>query len=170
MEHSWQVATIAHCLALVGKEVFKREWNPEKIATAALYHDCSEIITGDLPTPIKYHSDTISRAYKQIELEAEHHLLNQLPESLKGSYKTFLIHEYLDEESTFVIKAADLISAYLKCQFEVDAGNQEFKSAKVEIEKKIRDMNCNEIDYFMKHFIESYQLTLDELLTHHQHQ
>jgi len=169
MEHSWQVATIAHCLALVGKQVFHRNWNPEKIATAALYHDCSEIITGDLPTPIKYHSDTISKAYKEIEQEAEHHLLNQLPDTLQSDYREFLIHQHLDEDSVFVIKAADLISAYLKCQFEVDAGNQEFKSAKLEIEKKIRALNCNEIDYFMKNFIESYQLTLDELLTQHAH-
>lgn len=168
MEHSWQVATIAHCLALVGKNIFNRDWNPEKIATAALYHDCSEIITGDLPTPIKYHSKTISAAYKAIEEEAEHHLIEQLPSQLQSSYRKFIIHSELTDDIQYVVKAADLISAYLKCQFELDAGNSEFRDAKIEIEKKIRKMNSPEIEYYMKHFVDSYQLTLDELLSSHQ--
>lgn len=167
MEHSWQTATIAHGLAIIGKDLFGRKWSPETIATAALYHDVSEIITGDLPTPIKYHSTTIAQAYKAIEAEAEAELLNQLPTSLHRSFSPFLIQSQLPEDVRFIIKAADHISAYLKCQFELDAGNKEFRDALREIEKKIRDLKCKEADYFMTHFVTSYQLTLDELLKNH---
>jgi 5'-deoxynucleotidase len=167
MEHSWQVATIAHGLAVIGKDLFGRDWQPETMATAALYHDVSEIITGDLPTPIKYHSTTISKAYKAIEAEAEAELLNQLPSSLRQSFTPFLIQSNLPDDVRFVIKSADLISAYLKCQFELDAGNKEFKDAIREIEAKLRNLNSKEVDYFMAHFVTSYQLTLDELLKQH---
>ena len=167
MEHSWQAATIAHGLAIIGKDLFGRDWNPETIATAALYHDVSEIITGDLPTPIKYHSATIAQAYKAIEAEAEAELLSQLPTKLHRSFSPFLIQSQLPEDVRFIIKAADLISAYLKCQFELDAGNKEFRDALIEIEKKIRNLKCQEVDYFMSHFVSSYQLTLDELLKNH---
>ena len=168
MEHSWQVATIAHGLAIIGRDLYGRDWNPETIATAALYHDVSEIITGDLPTPIKYHSATISRAYKAIEVEAEIELTHQLPTALRQSFSPFVIQSQLSDEVRSVIKAADLISAYLKCQFELDAGNPEFKDAALEIERKIRSLESREVDYFMTHFVTSYQLTLDELLKHHE--
>ena len=168
MEHSWQVATIAHGLAIIGKDLFGRDWHPETIATAALYHDISEIITGDLPTPIKYHSATISKAYKSIELEAEIELTRQLPTALRQSFTPFIIQSQLPQDVRFVIKAADLISAYLKCQFELDAGNTEFKDARLGIERKIRALESREVDYFMTHFVTSYQMTLDELLKHHE--
>lgn len=167
MEHSWQVATIAHALAVIRVTHFKGRCSPEHVATAALYHDCSEIITGDLPSPIKYHSSTITAAYKAIEDEAEQEMLAQLPEAMQDAFKPYLLHREADPEVAQLVKAADLISAYLKCQSELSAGNQEFKTAEQEIERQIRDLQQPEVDYFMATFVESYQLTLDELLTQH---
>ncbi|WP_108124709.1 5'-deoxynucleotidase [Saccharospirillum mangrovi] len=167
MEHSWQVATIAHALAVIRNEQFGGGCSPERVATAALYHDVSEIITGDLPSPIKYHSSTITAAYKAIEDEAEQEMLAQLPAWMQNAYAPFLRHQDMDEEVADLVKAADLISAYLKCQSELNANNQEFSRAAVEIERKIRQLAHPEVDYFMTHFVESYQLTLDELLIQH---
>lgn len=170
MEHSWQVSTIAHALTIIRFDVFNQpsdEYTPEEVATTALYHDSSEVITGDLPSPIKYHSKTITDAYKRIEDEAEHEILALLPQQLQSAYTRFLIHKEIHPEVNKLIKAADLISAYLKCQAELAAGNQEFSSAKLEIEQTIRDLNQPEVEYFMANFVESYQLTLDELLSQH---
>ena len=171
MEHSWQVATIAHALAIIRFEIFKqpaKDYSPEEVATTALYHDCSEIITGDLPSPIKYHSKTITDAYKRIEDEAELEILSLLPSTLQSSYRKFLLHKEIHPEVAKLVKSADLISAYLKCQGEIHAGNQEFSRAESEIEYQIRHLNMPEVDYFMSHFVESYQLTLDELLSQHE--
>ncbi|AJQ94661.1 5'-deoxynucleotidase [Gynuella sunshinyii] len=167
MEHSWQVATIAHTLGVIGKDIFGKEYQPEMIATAALYHDCSEIITGDMPSPIKYYSGVIADAYKAIENEAEQQLLALLPDKLKPEFKRFLVHENIAPHVKTLVKAADLISAYLKCQQELDRGNSEFKTAAKEIERTIRELELVEVDYFMATFVESYQLTLDELLAKH---
>ncbi len=171
MEHSWQVATIAHALAIIRFEILNKpsvEFTPDEVATTALYHDCSEIITGDLPSPIKYHSATITDAYKRIEDEAEQEILSLLPTPLQGSFRKFLLHKEIHPEVARLVKSADLISAYLKCQAEIYAGNQEFSRAESEIEHQIRHLNQPEVDYFMSHFVESYQLTLDELLSQHE--
>lgn len=170
MEHSWQVSTIAHALAVIRKDVLNikdKEFTPEQVATTALYHDCSEIITGDMPSPVKYHSKTISEAYKRIEDEAEEDILSQLPKELQKSFAGFLLHREIHPQVAALVKAADLISAYLKCQAELHAGNQEFSGAKGEIGRQIRELNCPEVDYFMARFVESYQLNLDELLSQH---
>lgn len=170
MEHSWQVATIAHALAIIRFEILKRpstEFTPDQVATTALYHDCSEIITGDLPSPIKYHSSTITQAYKRIEDEAEMEILELLPDNMRQSFRPFLLHKEIHPDVAQLVKSADLISAFLKCQAEIHAGNQEFSHAKMEIEAQIRKLNLEEVDYFMSHFVESYQLTLDELLSQH---
>ena len=170
MEHSWQVATIAHALAIIRFELLHNpstEFSPEEVATTALYHDCSEIITGDLPSPIKYHSSTITDAYKSIETEAEHEILSLLPGPMQPSYTKFLLHKAIHPQVSSLVKAADLISAYLKCKAELHAGNKEFSSAANEIEDTIRQLQMAEVDYFMSHFVESYQLTLDELLSQH---
>lgn len=167
MEHSWQVATIAHALAVIQVKHFNGTCSPEQVATAALYHDCSEIITGDLPSPIKYHSGTITQAYKAIEDEAEQEMLAQLPDTMKDAFRPYLLHRESDPEVAGLVKAADLISAYLKCQSELHAGNKEFTTAKQEIERSIRELKRPEVEYFMATFVESYQLTLDELLTQH---
>jgi 5'-deoxynucleotidase len=170
MEHSWQVATIAHALAIIRFEVLEKrstEFTAEEVATTALYHDCSEIITGDLPSPIKYHSSTITEAYKRIEDEAENEILGLLPSKLQLSFKKFLLHKEIHPDVAKLVKAADLISAYLKCQAEIHAGNQEFTKAELELEAQIRHLDMAEVEYFMTNFVESYQLTLDELLSQH---
>ncbi|MDB2448841.1 5'-deoxynucleotidase [bacterium] len=168
MEHSWQVATIAHALAVIRNEHFNGNCPAEQVATAALYHDVSEIITGDLPSPIKYHSSTITAAYKAIEDEAEQEMLAQLPDWMQAAYRPYLQHQSMDPEVAELVKAADLISAYLKCQSELNANNSEFSRAALDIERKIRRLEHPEVDYFMTHFVESYQLTLDELLIQHE--
>ncbi len=170
MEHSWQVSTIAHALAVISKEKFNQDISPETVATTALYHDCSEIITGDMPTPVKYHSETIANAYKEIESEAEYELLNLLPDSLQPSFSKYLLHQEIPADVALIVKAADRISAYLKCQSELDAGNKEFTTALEEIEKSIRKMKLPAVEFFMGTFVESYQLTLDELLKQHDEQ
>lgn len=168
MEHSWQVATIAHVLAIIERDKFGGDVVPEQVATAALYHDVSEIITGDLPSPIKYHSPRISQAYKAIEHEAELELLSLLPDELQASFNQLLLHEQLDSKIARLIKAADLISAFLKCQLEVNAGNPEFHDARATLEARIRQLDMAAVDYFMYTFVDSYLLTLDELLKQHE--
>lgn len=170
MEHSWQVATIAHALTIIRFEILQKkstEFTPEEVATTALYHDCSEIITGDLPSPIKYHSTTITQAYKRIEDEAENEIVSLLPTTLQASFQKFLLHKKIHPEVARLVKSADLISAYLKCQAEIHAGNQEFTKAGDEIQQQIRQLDMPEVEYFMTQFVESYQLTLDELLSQH---
>lgn len=167
MEHSWQVATIAHALAIIHCEEFGGNINAFQVATTALYHDISEIITGDLPSPIKYHSDTIQSAYKEIEREAERELHSLLPEKLQKHYQHLLLHELVPVDIARFIKAADIVSAYLKCQMEMQAGNGEFKMALKDLEQRLRLLNMPEVDYFMSTFSDSYLMTLDELLIRH---
>lgn len=167
MEHSWQVATIAHALAIIHNKKFAGDIDPNRVATTALYHDVSEIITGDLPSPIKYHSDRILSAYRLIEHEAEEELLSLLPEDLQSDFESMLLHEKVDATVASFVKAADLISAFLKCQLEVNSGNHEFEDAQKAIEESIRQLDMPEVDYFMATFVDSYLLTLDELLQQH---
>ena len=167
MEHSWQVATIAHVLAVIHQKKFGGDIDPHQVTTAALYHDVSEIITGDLPSPIKYHSERILSAYRIIEREAEEELLELLPDELRDAFDDLLLHENVPAKIAQFIKAADIISAFLKCQLEVNSGNHEFEDAQKSIEESIRQLNMPEVDYFMATFVDSYLLTLDELLLQH---
>ena len=167
MEHSWQVATIAHVLAIIHQKHFDGDIDPNQVATTALYHDVSEIITGDLPSPIKYHSEKILSAYRMIEHEAEEELLGLLPKNLQAEFEAILLHEKVDAKVSRFVKAADLISAFLKCQLEVKSGNHEFEDAQRTIEESIRQLAMPEVDYFMATFVDSYLLTLDELLKQH---
>ncbi|MEI6335788.1 MAG: 5'-deoxynucleotidase [Methylococcaceae bacterium] len=163
MEHSWEVSVISHALALIRNCYFDGNLDVNAIVVAALYHDCSEILTGDLPSPIKYHSPEITKAYKSIEKQAEYELLNLLPEKLQQDYRPFMIEEELPKEHKAIIKAADIISAYLKCKMELAAGNQEFSIAEKDIEEKLKAINLPEVQYFLDTFTSSYELTLDEL-------
>ena len=163
MEHSWEVSVIAHALALIRNCYFEGTLDVNAIVVAALYHDCSEVLTGDMPSPIKYHSPEITKAYKLIEKKAEHELINLLPEKLKVQYKPFMLEEELPIEHKVIIKAADTISAYLKCKMEVAAGNQEFSIAEKDIEAKLKAIYLPEVQYFLDTFTSSYELTLDEL-------
>jgi 5'-deoxynucleotidase len=168
MEHSWQVATIAHALAIIHNVEFGGSVDVFQVATTALYHDASEIITGDLPSPIKYHSEKIQTAYKEIEVEAEKELLGFLPAKLQPHYRALILHECIPAEISRFVKAADLISAYLKCQLEMQAGNNEFKTAMSDVESRIRNLDLPAAQFFMTTFNDSYLLTLDELLCAHE--
>jgi 5'-deoxynucleotidase len=164
MEHSWEVAIIAHTLALIKNRYFDGHVDANAIATAALYHDITEVITGDLPTPIKYHSPAILNAYKQIEQQAEQELLGLLPEALQPDYQALICHEFLPVTHHQIIKAADKISAYLKCQAELKAGNAEFEIAAQQLERDIKAIAHPEVLFFMQSFVPSCGLTLDDLM------
>lgn len=160
-EHSYEAAVLAHALAVIGKEVLGKNISPEKVATAALFHDAPEIITGDMPTPIKYNNPTLKNAYKQVEAAAQDKLLSQLPEKMRPSYEP-LVRES-DTEIRAYVKAADKLSAWLKCQEELKAGNREFERAAEETMHALLAMDMEEIRYFLDNFGESFRLTLDDL-------
>lgn len=162
-EHSLQVAMIAHSLAIVRNKLFDGKLDPERVMALAIYHEVSEVITGDLATPIKYFNPEIKKAYGEIEEVAKKRLFGMLPEELKSDYKRYLFNTREDEENWKVVKAADKISAYLKCLEEIKMGNEEFKSAEKSIKKEIDKFALPEVDYFMEKFVPSFSLTLDEL-------
>jgi 5'-deoxynucleotidase len=163
MEHSWEVATIAHTLALIKNRYFGGQIDANALATAALYHDATEVITGDLPTPIKYHSSAIQQAYKTIEQQAADELLKLLPAELRNDFQPYLSGSQNDEQVA-IIKIADKISAYLKCKAELKAGNQEFNTAADELLAKIQQSDLPEVEYFMSIFAPACGLTLDTLM------
>ncbi|CAA0080731.1 5'-deoxynucleotidase YfbR [BD1-7 clade bacterium] len=167
MEHSWQVATIAHALALIHNNDCGGNVDVDRVVTTALFHDVSEIITGDLPSPVKYYSDKIKNAYKEIEAVAEQELLSMVPEPLQPHYRHLLLHSEVPVTINRLVKGADLISAYQKCQTETHAGNTEFKTALDDLERRLRELDMPEITIFMSLFNEGYLMTLDELLAEH---
>jgi 5'-deoxynucleotidase len=166
-EHSWNTACIAHMLGLINNRYFGGQVNPQQIATVALYHDVSEIITGDMPSPIKYKSRVILDAYRTIEHEAEQEILSKLPAELQGDFAGLLISKNIDAVVHDFVKAADLISAYMKCRSEVAFGNKEFEDALKDVEKRIRELKMPEVHKFMTLFVDDYVLTLDQLLREH---
>jgi 5'-deoxynucleotidase len=164
MEHSWEVATVVHVLALARNRYFGGNVDVNAVVVAALYHDCSEVTTGDMPSPIKYHSPEITKAYKAIEHQADHELLSLLPDDLKDDFRPMLVEEFIPKEYLSLIKLADTICAYLKCMAEVQAGNVEFSKAEEEVRLRLESMDSPEVTYFLETFAPSYALTLDELL------
>jgi 5'-deoxynucleotidase len=163
--HSWEVATFAHVLAVIHKQQNPNSnIDPYRMATIALYHDATEVITGDMPTPVKYHSDSMRKAYQGIEQQAQHELLALLPESIKNDFKPVLIEEGLDADYKILLKAADRLSALLKCRAELRAGNQEFSQAENIVLTRLLEMNRPEVSYFLDVFAPSYDKTLDNLL------
>ena len=163
-EHSHMVAVLAHALGVIRRDVFHQPCNPEEAATVALFHDSSEILTGDLPTPIKYHSNEIRDAYKQVEALACHKLLDTLPDELRGAYEPLLTGE-TQERVHDLVKAADKLSAYIKCIEERKAGNNEFLSAEKQTRQILEASPLPEVAYFLEHFIPAFELDLDELGT-----
>jgi len=163
-EHSHMVAVLAHALGVIRRDIFGRPCDPNAAAAAALYHDSSEILTGDLPTPIKYHSPEIRDAYKQVEELACHKLLDTLPEVLRPAFEDLLIGQ-TQAEYHDLVKAADKLSAYIKCIEERKAGNDEFLSAEKQTRRALEESGLAEVDYFLQHFIPAFELTLDELGT-----
>lgn len=160
-EHSHMVAVLAHGLAMIQRDILGQPADPERCATAALFHDASEILTGDLPTPIKYFNPAIKNAYKDIEAGACQQLLTMLPEELRPGYAPLLLES--DEEVRTIVKAADKLSAYIKCLEELKAGNTEFESAARQTEQALKEMRLPCLDWFMTHCLDSFRLNLDEL-------
>ena len=160
-EHSHQVAVLAHALAVIRNEKFGGTVDPGAVAVAALYHDASEILTGDMPTPIKYDNPAIQHAYKEVEAVAEKKLLHMLPQELQSVYAPILTPTDPDVER--LVKAADKLSAYIKCVEELKAGNTEFREAAAQTRKALEGYGLPEVAYFLDTFIDSFSLTLDEL-------
>ena len=163
-EHSLEVAILAHALAVIHNRRFHGNVNPERAATLAIFHDAPEIITGDLPTPVKYYNPSIHKAYQEVEKVAQEKLLSMLPQDLKQDYTSLLFQEQEEDKRllTFV-KAADKLSALIKCVEERKAGNAEFVSAEQAARAAIRDMELEEADYFMERFLPAFELDLDKL-------
>ena len=162
-EHSLEVAVIAHGLSIIQKKRLKMDVNPERTALYAIFHDVSEIITGDIPTPVKYYNSVIKSAYKEVELSASKRLLNLLPPDFIEEYQDILIPKEEDKQVWKTIKAADKISAYIKCIEEEKSGNKEFLKAKQSLLNEIQKMDMPEVNIFMDEFMEGYTLTLDEM-------
>ena len=164
-EHSLQVAMVAHALAAIKNRKFGGQVNAERIALLAMYHDASEVLTGDLPTPVKYQNNAIASEYKKIEKLSEKQLLSLLPEEFIDDYRDLLDSEYQDAESAKVVKAADTLCAYIKCLEEIAAGNNEFVLAKRRLEIMLEERMTPAVQYFIDVFIPSFSLTLDEMST-----
>lgn len=160
-EHSHMVAVLAHALGVIRRDVFHRPCNPDACAAAALFHDAAEIFTGDLPTPIKYHTPAIRDAYRQVETEATAKLLDMLPPELRPAYAPLL--EERDGEVRRLVKAADKLAAYIKCLEEIKSGNNEFGDAAAETLEALRAMELEEVSWFLEHFAQAFGLTLDGL-------
>ncbi len=162
-EHSMQVAMVAHGLAVIRNQLYGGQLNPDRIAILATFHDVSEVITGDLPTPIKYFNPQIKTVYNEIEVIARQRLYEMLPEELQPGYHSLFYDQDEDAENWKVVKAADKICAYFKCLEEKKVGNLEFAKAEKTIKADIDRLEQPEVQYFMRTFVPSFQLTLDEL-------
>lgn len=162
-EHSLEVGMLAHALAVISNKRLNNGLNAEKAALIGLYHDSTEIITGDMPTPVKYYNHEIQTAFKDIEKTAARRLLEKLPEDLKEAYHSLFFQAEGEEYLWKLVKAADKLSALIKCIQEENAGNTEFSSAKKSLTETLVNMRLKEVDIFMEEFLPSYYKTLDEL-------
>ena len=160
-EHSHMVAVLAHGLASIQRDILGQSADPDRCAAAALFHDASEILTGDLPTPIKYYNPAIKQAYKEIEAVSCEKLLSMLPEELRAGYAPLLLESEADVH--LIVKAADKLSAYIKCVEELKAGNAEFESAARQTMQAMQQMHLPCLDWFLAHCLDSFRLNLDEL-------
>lgn len=161
-EHSHMVAVLAHALAVIRRDVYGVPCDPGEAAVAALYHDAPEIFTGDLPTPVKYYNPEIRDAYKEVEATSAAKLLAMLPAELRPSYDPYLREDY-GRELHALVKAADKLSAHIKCLEELKAGNHEFEAAAHQTLEAVRATGLPEAGYFLEHFLPGFGLTLDEL-------
>lgn len=160
-EHSQMVAIIAHGLAVINNKEFGGNLSSDRAATIALFHECSEVLTGDLPTPIKYFNPQLNVAYKDLESIANDKLLHSLPDNMQAEYEPLIYGE--GDPEYRLVKAADKLSAYIKCIEEERLGNEEFIRAKDKIRRELSKMNCPEADYFMNTFISAFSMTLDDI-------
>lgn len=159
--HSLEVGFLAHSLAIIGNKYFEKNYNCDRIAVKAMYHDVPEIFTGDIPTPVKYYSKDTKEAYNAVENASLNKLTEMLPDDLKSEYSS--LFEYSDEEK-MLIKAADRISAYIKCLEEESYGSKEFKIAGDRLLSAVKDMNCEEANYFLDNFLEAFGLPIDSII------
>ena len=161
-EHSFEVAVTAHAIATIKNEIFGGHINAERAAVLALYHDAPEILTGDMPTPVKYYNAQTKKAYDEVEQTSISRLLEMLPEQLRGAYESVLVKTVEDAYLWRIVKAADTINALVKCTEEEKSGNREFAGAKKGIEKKVYAIDLPEVKYYIENFLPSFELTLDE--------
>lgn len=161
-EHSLDVSIIAHALAAISNTYFGGSVNAERAALLAIFHDCTEILTGDMPTPVKYYETKLREAYRAVEAAAGERLLKGLPEEMREIYRPMLLETKEEEEIWRFVKAADKISALMKCVEERKMGNDDFKQAEYATRKAIEEMKIPEADYFIRTFFPSFELTLDE--------
>lgn len=161
-EHSHMVAILAHALAVIDREKFGGQVDPGQVAVAAIYHDAPEILTGDLPTPVKYDNPEIQAAYKQVEAMSAESILALLPEELQEIYRPY-VSETCGAEINRLVKAADKLSAHIKCLEELKSGNREFKQAAEQTRRALEKLDLPALDYFMEEFLPGFELSLDEL-------
>ncbi len=162
-EHTFHVALLTHALCSIGNEVFGKQLPTEEIVTAALFHDATEVFTGDIPTPVKHHNKDILNSFREIEKMASDRLFSMVPEKLRRVYEPLLTGVHTKDEHRLYMKAADLLDAYLKCTMEVSAGNREFAYAQKQIAETMRVMAMEELEWFLEHLAPSFEKTLDEL-------
>lgn len=162
-EHSLMVALVTHILVVIENKLFAGALDPGQASLMALYHDSSEVFTGDLPTPVKYASIALRDAYKDLEAKAEQRLLDLLPNELKDEFAPLLLTPEKNHKYECIVKDADVLSAYIKCLEELGGGNQEFASARKKLEQTLTERSRPPLDYFIRTFIPSMQLPLDEL-------
>ncbi|MGN0504734.1 MAG: 5'-deoxynucleotidase [Ruminococcus sp.] len=162
-EHSLEVALLAHALVTISNTRFGTNLNADRVAVMAIFHDASEIITGDLPTPVKYYNEEIRKSYKQIENISEKKILSMLPDDLKPSYEPLIDATKADSELEIYVKAADKLSALIKCLSELSMGNKEFSKAERTIREALDEMTLPALNVFVEEFLPAYTLTLDEM-------
>ncbi len=163
MQHTAECAFLVHFLATIGNRCFEKQYDADKLAVCALFHDAPEVLTGDLPTPIKYHIDEMNTIYKQIEKSAADKLKNHLPQELRADYAAYLHASELTPGEKKLLKCADKLCAYIKCIYELNAGNKEFQHAYAAIGKEIGAIQSDELQYFLVHCLPAFSLTLDDL-------
>jgi 5'-deoxynucleotidase len=162
-EHTFQVALLTHALCTIGREVFGKQVDAGQAVILALFHDAEEVMTGDIPSPVKHHNPGMLRSVREIESLAASELLRMVPDELVAAYRPLITAAERDPELMRWVKAADALDAYLKCAMEFAAGNREFAVAERQLEAKARQMGMPEVDYFLQHFAPSFRKTLDEI-------
>ncbi|MFC4596914.1 5'-deoxynucleotidase [Cohnella hongkongensis] len=162
-EHSFHVALIAHSLGVIAQEIFGRDVSPEQLAAFALFHDATEVFTGDIPTPVKHQNPRILANFREIEAMASERLLANVPDRLRPVYAPLFSRTPPDPELAKLLKAADLLDAYLKCTSEMSAGNREFATARKQIEDRLESLRLPEVEWFLAHLAPGFERTIDEL-------